>query len=407
MPDVGAMTDAGQNYNNAVGDVLRFNAGGFGYDGTLKPIYDGSGSPTALEVSSVEVASSKQRTAAGSEAYGPGSLISVTAAGINNTAIGSLVLPVTTSGQGNTAVGSGAMGLNVTGSYNCAFGVRVLQVSTVDRNNGFGYGALFANTTGIRNCAFGDEALLSNVTGSYSCAFGSRALYNSAADGAVSNCAFGNYSLLSTVSGTSCSAFGESAMTLALGSYGTAVGASSFITMTSGPHNTAIGYSSGGVVTTGGYNVFLGSGTRARNTYTEYAIAIGYGAIADSNQMMIGAAGKILSMQFPSSAAGAGTNVEIVGSGATGVNTKGGNLAIRGGVKDGTGHPGSVIAAQPSALATTATSGFLYIPICAGTPTGVPEAIAGAVPLVFDTVAGKLWIYTGGVWAVPPTVDPI
>ena len=49
-----------------------------------------------------------------------------------------------------------------------------------------------------------------------------------------------------------------------------------------------------------------------------------------------------------------------------------------------------------AALATTATDGFLYIPTCAGTPTGVPTAQTGAVAMVFDTTNNKLYIYDGG-----------
>lgn len=56
-----------------------------------------------------------------------------------------------------------------------------------------------------------------------------------------------------------------------------------------------------------------------------------------------------------------------------------------------------------AALATTATTGFFYVPACAGTPTGVPVAQAGLVPIVFDSTGGKLYAYTGGSWvAVGP-----
>lgn len=47
-------------------------------------------------------------------------------------------------------------------------------------------------------------------------------------------------------------------------------------------------------------------------------------------------------------------------------------------------------------LATTATAGFLYIPSCAGVPTGVPTVFAGTVPLVFDRTNDKLSVYRGG-----------
>jgi hypothetical protein len=55
-----------------------------------------------------------------------------------------------------------------------------------------------------------------------------------------------------------------------------------------------------------------------------------------------------------------------------------------------------VVCGSLAAVATNATDGFLYIPTCAGTPTGVPTAYAGKVAMIFDTTANKLWIYDGG-----------
>lgn len=49
-----------------------------------------------------------------------------------------------------------------------------------------------------------------------------------------------------------------------------------------------------------------------------------------------------------------------------------------------------------SALATTATAGFLGVNSCAGTPTGVPASIpTGQIPIVYDTTANKIWFYNG------------
>ena len=48
-----------------------------------------------------------------------------------------------------------------------------------------------------------------------------------------------------------------------------------------------------------------------------------------------------------------------------------------------------------AALATTATDGFLYIPTCAGPPTGAPTSKTGRVPLIFDTVNNNLYVYDG------------
>jgi hypothetical protein len=49
-----------------------------------------------------------------------------------------------------------------------------------------------------------------------------------------------------------------------------------------------------------------------------------------------------------------------------------------------------------AALATTATDGFLYIPSCAGAPTGVPTAYSGRTPMIYDTTTNRFYIYNGG-----------
>jgi hypothetical protein len=58
---------------------------------------------------------------------------------------------------------------------------------------------------------------------------------------------------------------------------------------------------------------------------------------------------------------------------------------------------GSVVVAG-AALATTATDGFLYIPTCAGPPTGVPTAQTGTAPIVFDSTNNFLYVRVGGTW---------
>jgi hypothetical protein len=59
---------------------------------------------------------------------------------------------------------------------------------------------------------------------------------------------------------------------------------------------------------------------------------------------------------------------------------------------------GNFVAGNQAALATTATDGFLYVPTCAGTPTGVPTAITGMAPIVVNTTNNKLYFYSGGAW---------
>lgn len=55
---------------------------------------------------------------------------------------------------------------------------------------------------------------------------------------------------------------------------------------------------------------------------------------------------------------------------------------------------GSVIVGS-AAIATSATSGFLYIATGNGTPSGVPTSYTGRVPFYFDTSTNKLYIYNG------------
>lgn len=54
-----------------------------------------------------------------------------------------------------------------------------------------------------------------------------------------------------------------------------------------------------------------------------------------------------------------------------------------------------VVGDNAAALATNATDGFLYIPSCAGTPTGVPTGQTGTVALVYDTTNNKIYVYNG------------
>jgi len=48
--------------------------------------------------------------------------------------------------------------------------------------------------------------------------------------------------------------------------------------------------------------------------------------------------------------------------------------------------------------ATNATTGFAYIPVTTGTPTGTPSTITGYVPMLVDSGGSKLWVYVGGSW---------
>jgi hypothetical protein len=81
--------------------------------------------------------------------------------------------------------------------------------------------------------------------------------------------------------------------------------------------------------------------------------------------------------------------VAQVGAGTTyALATEGGTVRFAGGD----------VVMSGAALATNAATGFVYMPTCAGIPTGTPVAYPGTVPWVFDTASNKIWIYSSGVW---------
>lgn len=61
---------------------------------------------------------------------------------------------------------------------------------------------------------------------------------------------------------------------------------------------------------------------------------------------------------------------------------------------------GNVVIGTGTSLATTASEGHLFIPTCAGAPTGIVTApFPGVVPLVYDTTNNRLYIRTpSGTW---------
>jgi hypothetical protein len=74
------------------------------------------------------------------------------------------------------------------------------------------------------------------------------------------------------------------------------------------------------------------------------------------------------------------------------MNAAGGNATLRMSV-DTDGN--IVLGSGSAALLTSATNGFVYLPTCAGTPSGVPTAKTGMVAHLYDTTNNKLWVYNG------------
>jgi hypothetical protein len=85
---------------------------------------------------------------------------------------------------------------------------------------------------------------------------------------------------------------------------------------------------------------------------------------------------------------GSGTNVGLEADGGAGM--------VRALEVDGLGN--TIIGPGTSSIATSATQGFLYVPIMSGTPSGAPGSYGGHVPLVVDSTGSKLWVYVNSTW---------
>jgi hypothetical protein len=57
-----------------------------------------------------------------------------------------------------------------------------------------------------------------------------------------------------------------------------------------------------------------------------------------------------------------------------------------------------VVGNSTSALATTATDGFLYVSSSSGAPTGVPTTQTGSVPVHVDATNNAMYMYTNSAW---------
>jgi hypothetical protein len=143
------------------------------------------------------------------------------------------------------------------------------------------------------------------------------------------------------------------------------------------PNNTLIGYEAG--FANGG------SGT-SQNNNTMLGFRAGYSNIAGSGNVFLG---------YMAGHVELGSNTLYISNSNTATPLLRGDfsaatLTINGRLTATTG-----IIAQSAALLTTATTGFLYIPTCAGAPTGVPAAQTGTCALVYDTTNDRLMVYNG------------
>lgn len=118
-------------------------------------------------------------------------------------------------------------------------------------------------------------------------------------------------------------------------------------------------------------------------------------------------------------------HILITSGSGTALNGSAGNITLTLGTPNGTGTNGAVrvnvrsagtfavdrdganafavdannnVIVGNAALATTATSGFLYITTSAGAPTGTPVTVTGRAPIHVDTTGNRLYFYSSGQW---------
>jgi hypothetical protein len=139
---------------------------------------------------------------------------------------------------------------------------------------------------------------------------------------------------------------------------------------------------------------FRSSGNGATNTYDAQIIASGGTTTTGQGSLAIDAATLSLggttsgneALRVTKASGGNAAAVSVLG-GATNanprINASSGNLRLGAG----------------SALATTATTGFVVLPEISGTPTAAPtNAGTGGVAMAVDPTAGKIWCYVNGAW---------
>jgi hypothetical protein len=183
---------------------------------------------------------------------------------------GSLISTGKFNNVNNTALGDYALASTTTGLYNTATGYQALRnLNTGNNNVGIGTYALVQVNSGNENVAVGSYAMSNTVGQPYGVT------------------AIGANSLMKGPGGST--GVGLSTLTLATGTYNTALGQEAGLNVTTGLGNTFIGPLTGYETTTGSYNIFIGLNSGATGNFNSTCV-IGDGVATQDYQMVVGSA---------------------------------------------------------------------------------------------------------------------
>jgi len=268
-------------------------------------------------------------------------------------------------------------------STDIAFNVRN-SADTADLFRIDGVGNVWANGKGSvqSNTIFGELALDGTDGGTNNCVFGYGAA--SSSNGLDDQVVIGRSAgalMSSAQKGVIIGSYAGGAVTTAFGCVFVGYRAGDAVQTTAG--NTHVGNEAGQAVT-GQQNQMFGARAGYSVTSGEYNLMLGQ--TAAGNGITTGDYNTIVGNQITGLAAGLSNNIIITDG-----------QAKQGFKKDANGN---IVLGAESALSTTDTDGFVYIPSVAGVPTGLPTAVTGKVPMQYDSTNHNLYIYSGGSWRI-------
>ncbi len=300
----------------------------------------------------------------------------------SNVIIGFAAAP-SNSGVRCVIIGSGGVGANKTTGNDCIL------------IGGQGCGQ---NVTGPDNICLGRSmCIAATLTGQYNLFFGTNCARN-VGGGSTSNTAIGVNALENLITGNSNVAIGQDALKSAAGGNwsqtgNTAIGAEASQRYVTGTGLVCIGYRCG-MFMSGARNTLMGYeagyanggvGT-TQNDNTMIGYQAGYSNNAGSGNVFLG---------YQAGRAETGSNKLYISNSSTATPLIGGDFSAATVTITGRLTTTAGLVTQSAALATSATTGFLYIPTCAGVPSGVPTSFTGTCALVYDSTNNQMYVYNG------------